>query len=168
MSQVLCYGLKFNMLFELKISGVKTSYSMGERQDCRVDRKPSQEDFQSGAVSPFNLSSVLLKPLAVKHQGFLVVIFVIWFHEKLLAWISSMENLCVWQNWVKYYKDLCFYCSLCDKLATGRGLATSEARKFFLKERENFSYPGNFEAKRIFICHVCWNTKQTEKCEMLV
>lgn len=141
---------------------------MGEIQDCRVDRRLSQEDFQSGAVSPFNLSSLLLKPLAVKHQGFLVVIFVIWFHEKHLTWISSMENLRVLQNWTKYYRDLCFCCSLCDKLATGRGLDTSEAKKFCLKERENFSYPANFEAKRIFICHVCWSTKQTEKCDLPV
>lgn len=39
---------------------------------------------------------------------------------------------------------------------------------FFLKERKKFSYPGNFEAKRIFICHVCWSTKQTERCDLLV
>lgn len=56
----------------------------------------------------------------------------------------------------------------CDKLETGRCLATSEARKFWMKEKNDFSYPGNFEAKRIFTCHVCWNTKQTEKYDLFV
>lgn len=36
----------------------------------------------------------------------------------------------------RYYKDLCFCYSLCDKLAAGRGLATSEGRKFFFEGEE--------------------------------
>lgn len=58
----------------------------------------------------------------------------------------------------------------CDRLETGRCLAASDARKFWIQEKNDFGYPGNFEARKIFICHVCWNTEQTEMwlvCSML-
>lgn len=51
---------------------------------------------------------------------------------------------------------------------TGRCLATPEARKFWMKEKNDLSYPGSFKAKRIFACHVCWSTKQTEKYDLFV
>lgn len=50
----------------------------------------------------------------------------------------------------------------CDKLGAGTCLATSEARKVLIKEGNDFSHPGNSEARRIFACHVGWSAEQTE------
>lgn len=50
----------------------------------------------------------------------------------------------------------------CDKLGAGTCLATSEARKVLIKERNDFSHPGYSEAKRIFTCLVGWSAEQTE------
>lgn len=48
-------------------------------------------------------------------------------------------------------KDLCSYCSLCDKLETGRCLATSEARKFWMKEKNDFNYLETLKPKEYLL-----------------
>lgn len=76
----------------------------------------------------------------------------------------------IWQNWIKCYVSVKRLCVPVVHSVVGnwRCLAVSEARKFPMEEKNEFSDPGNFEVKRIFTCHVSWSTKQTEKYDLFV
>lgn len=143
-----------------------------------MDKNPSKGIFEESVVILFNISSCFwhlssLTNISLFRANLVSCDLIQWERLDLcFPWYSEGKTVPYLAKLDKILypdrKDLCFYCALCVELETDRCLATPEARKFWVKEKNYLSYAGNFEAKRIFACHVCWSTKQTEKYNLFI